>query len=246
LRIPPRLQPLKPRAAPFTTTTNLSAKPVKAKGPPPSSKTLLSKQKTQSNKVRIKKKVFVAPKPAYEEGERKMLRHRIVLSNTNAVPVELPEMTEELVGNLETAGSVFALTDTILDKLRALEVFETTQHWPFFHRPSTLIRTETTLIGVLLDNVDKLSKGEQLHLRYIIDGYYGSGRSILLLQAMTWALQKNWIVISIPNGKELSLPPWIYFGLLLLTFSSDGLGYWAYRIRVRCQFEFVVAASIYL
>lgn len=187
---------------------------MKAKGPPPSTKALLTKQKTQSNKVRIKKKVVAPAKPAYGEGERKMLRRRIVLSNPNAKPVELPEMTGDLAGNLDTAGSVFALTDTVLGKLQALEVFETKQHWPFFHRPSTLIRTETVLIGVLLNNVGNTLGGNQLHLRCILDGYYGSGRSILLLQAIAWALQKNWVVIPIPNGRAILLRFWFVSDIL--------------------------------
>ena len=47
--------------------------------------------------------------------------------------------------------------------------------------------------------------------RAVLCGPKGSGKSVLLLQAMTWALQRGWLVINIPNGiplaLKLSLPP---------------------------------------
>lgn len=44
------------------------------------------------------------------------------------------------------------------------------------------------------------AKGEERYARRILDGTKGSGRSILLAQAMNWAVQSGWVVISIPNG----------------------------------------------
>ena len=147
-------------------------------------------------------------KPAYEPGQRKELRKRIVLSNTNAIQVVLPTMTADLIGNKDAAGAMFALPsgeeDTTIDRLRALEAFQTKQHWPFFHRPCTLFRRETVEVGRLFERVmQREGTGENggVNERAILHGYHGCGRTILLLQAMTWALQKDWIVIAIPNGR---------------------------------------------
>jgi len=116
-------------------------------------------------------------------------------------------MTADLIGNEDAAGAMFALSsgeeDTIVDQLRALEAFQTKQHWPFFHRPCTLFRRETVEVGRLFERVMKresAGEDEGANERAILHGYYGCGRSILLLQAMTWALRKDWVVISIPNG----------------------------------------------
>lgn len=203
------IHPLKPRPHlhNFATTPPLSAKPLKPKGPSPSSKMKSGIQRTQSNKIRIKKAPIVTQKPAYEPGQRKELRKRIVLSNTNAAQVVLPAMAADLIGNEDAAGAIFALPsgeeDTIVDQLRALEAFQTKQHWPFFHRPCTLFRRETVEVGRLFERAMKREgAGEDggTNERAILHGYYGCGRSVLLLQAMTWALQKDWIVITIPNG----------------------------------------------
>ncbi|RPA95553.1 hypothetical protein L873DRAFT_1829757 [Choiromyces venosus 120613-1] len=214
LRTPPQVitHPLKPRPHlhNFTTTPPLAAKPLKAKGPPPGSKMNVEKQRSQSNKIRIKKKPITVQKPAYQIGQRKELRKRIVLSNTNAIPVVLPTMTADLIGNADAAGAMFELPseeggDTIVDRLRALEAFQTKQHWPFFHRPCTLFRRETVEVGRLLERVMKREGTEdgRVNERAILHGYYGCGRSILLLQAMTWALQKDWVVVAIPNAQDL-------------------------------------------
>ncbi|KAG0633227.1 mitochondrial ribosomal death-associated protein 3-domain-containing protein [Tuber brumale] len=211
-RTPYIIHPLKPRPRlhNFTTTPPLPAKPLKPKGPPPSSKMSPGKQRTQSSKLRIKKAPIVVQKPAYDVGQRKELRKRIVLSNTNAIPVVLPTMTSDLIGNEEAAGAMFALPggegDTIVDRLRVLGAFQTKQHWPFFHHPCTLFRRETVEVGKLLERVMKReAAGEdgKANERAILHGYYGCGRSILLLQAMTWALQKGWVVIAIPNAQDL-------------------------------------------
>jgi len=117
-------------------------------------------------------------------------------------------MTADLIGNKDAAGAMFALPsgeeDTTIDRLRALEAFQTKQHWPFFHRPCTLFRRETVEVGRLFERVmQREGTGENggVNERAILHGYHGCGRTILLLQAMTWALQKDWIVIAIPNGR---------------------------------------------
>lgn len=39
----------------------------------------------------------------------------------------------------------------------------------------------------------------------IIDGKHNSGKSVLLLQAMAWALERNWVVIAVPEARDLTL-----------------------------------------
>lgn len=164
----------------------------------------MAKQKTSSNKYHHKKKKrdIVSAKRLFETGERKVLQKNIVLSNTNAPVLPLPEMMLDICGKEETEGTVFQIPDSVLDSLKALGAFKTGQHWPYFQRPSTLVRKESVQIGKLILWIDagEVAKGEERCARIILDGTRGSGKSIVLAQAMNWAIQSNWVVIAIPNG----------------------------------------------
>lgn len=148
----------------------------------------------------------MASKPAYAIGQRKVLRKNIVLSNTNAPAVLLPEMSSEICGDENTIGGVFEIPGGVLDQLLALQTFKLGQHWRYFQKPSALVRKEGVEIGKLISWVNESGKeGEERCARRIIDGIGGSGKSIVLAQAITWALQSKWVVISIPNGMFLFL-----------------------------------------
>ncbi|KAI5847524.1 mitochondrial ribosomal death-associated protein 3-domain-containing protein [Tricharina praecox] len=138
---------------------------------------------------------------AYKEGERKQIRQRIVLSNTNAPPVNLGELTVEVSIHEPTVGSVFALAPHDVDKLRELQAFRRTQDWKFFYRPSTVMRKESLVLGEMLKEIQEGEKGACE--RVILSGPKGSGKSVLLLQAMSWALQREWVVINISNAHDL-------------------------------------------
>ena len=178
---------------------------------------------------------------AFKPGERKEMRNRIVLSNTNAPALDLPELAAELSIREEAVGTVFRFRDDDVDRLRALNAFRRTQDWKFFHRPSTVMRLDSLAMGRRLARIhgdeglgpeDHLVEGapsapsapstpatptrqwrrgatagnaDGKFQRAVLCGPKGSGKSVLLLQAMSWALQRGWLVINIPNG--IPLPP---------------------------------------
>ncbi|OAA61715.1 Ribosomal protein S23/S29, mitochondrial [Niveomyces insectorum RCEF 264] len=162
-------------------------------------------------------------------GERKAVRKRIVLSNSSALVVPgLTELTaEDLVAApvddgaaesaepaesvvptsaassstaVTTAPRVAALPDALVDQLRAVEAFKPTQSFPLFRRPSLLVRTETRALATQLRD----AAATQSTLRLVIDGPRIAGKSILLLQAQTYAFLHGWVVISIPEARELT------------------------------------------
>lgn len=198
--MPPRL-PL-PAVSPFlrpvlpvprralSTTASLFARPVK-KVPKAKSATGGVKQSLPRQKGPREER-----KAAYAIGERKTLRNRIVLSNTNAEPLDLPALSPELSSVPEAAGNVFVFPDAEIDKLRALHAFGRNQNWHLFAKPSSVLRRQTMELGEFMDSEGKDMRG------IVLDGYKGSGKSVMLLQLMTWALQKQWLVIDIPNGIE--------------------------------------------
>lgn len=203
----PRVFPTSGAAASFTTSSALLATPPKKANPQKGGnvknlKAIAAKQRASSNKFQHKRKKKDIPerKRQYLDGQRKIIKNTIVLSNTNAPAITLPEMAKELAGNPETENTVFEIPGSVVDKLRHIEAFKTGQHWPYFQKPGTLVRKESTEIGAMINAVNeaRLNKTE-LHERRILDGVKGSGRSILLAQAMAWAFQSDWAVISIPN-----------------------------------------------
>lgn len=262
----------------------------------------MAKQKTSTNKYHHKKKKrdIMPTKRLFEAGERKVLRRNIVLSNTNAPVLPLPEMMLDICGIEETEGTVFQIPDSVLDNLKALGAFKTGQHWPYFRRPSTLVRKGSVEIGKLISWINEgevtegdivkevaakgaVAKGEvaegdiaevevakeeavggevaggevaegdiveagaakgevanggERYATRILDGIRGSGKSILLAQAMNWAIQSKWVVISIPNGMPY-VPSVAQFnykfseGLVLLY--SAGSCIRPHRIRIRSR-----------
>ena len=64
------------------------------------------------------------------------------------------------------------------------------------------VTTPEVIPEVLIDELKKYKDlmGESRSGRRVITGPKGVGKSILLLQVMAWAQQRNWLVISIPNG----------------------------------------------
>jgi len=131
-------------------------------------------------------------------GERKALRKRIVLSNTNALEVDgMQDLSRDMSGRLEKmVGKVVGLEGSTVDGLRAVEAFKTTQGWGLFRRPGVLIREESAELGRRMVGVEK---GKET-LRVVVDGAKGAGKSMLLLQAMATAFVRGWIVLNVPEG----------------------------------------------
>lgn len=148
--------------------------------------------------LRIKKKAIVKTGRPPAPGERKAIRKRIVLSNSNAL--EVPTMVD-MTAKLDAAqvGTVIGLPGPLVDQLRAAEAFKTTQAWGLFRRPAMLIREESVEIAKMIQEVQEAKKTSVT----IIDGGRGAGKSMMLLQAMATAFLKGWIVLHIPEGRAL-------------------------------------------
>lgn len=131
-------------------------------------------------------------------GERKAFRKRIQLSNNSALPVQgLEELSAETMARAESKGKMFAIPDLVVDQLRALEAFKTTQTWNLFRRPHFLVRDETVeLMSRLESSTDKKEA-----LKCVLVGSKLSGKSIAMMQAMSYALMNDWVVFHVPEGK---------------------------------------------
>ena len=177
----------------FSTTPVSLASPIKAKKIGQDSNAPRKGVKS----LRIKKKgVQKSGKPP-APGERKAMRKRIVLSNTNALEVKgMQDLSNENMMDEQIRGTVVGLPDSLVNQLRAVEAFRTGQGWGLFRRPGVLMRGDSLEIAKALGDVGNRKKT----LRRIYTGERGSGKSIILLQAISVALLKDWVVVTIPEG----------------------------------------------
>ncbi|KAL6895611.1 mitochondrial ribosomal death-associated protein 3 domain-containing protein [Trichoderma longibrachiatum] len=191
LPVAPRIQPI--IIAAFSTTSLVSA------AAPPAIKS--RKDLPKKTKKTYKKKQNIVPVKKPGPGERKAFRKRIQLSNNSALPVTgLGELEAETMARAESAGRMFAVPDEVVDRLRALEAFKSTQTWNLFRKPHVLVRKETVeLMSRLEASVEKKEA-----LKCVLTGSRLSGKSLMLLQAMSYALLNEWVVIHIPEGQDLT------------------------------------------
>lgn len=134
----------------------------------------------------------------YPISEWRAARDRIVLSNTNALEVpDLQDFSTENMVDSRLNGQMLGLPVAMLDRLRALDAFQSRQNWHLFRRPATLVRKETTELGRL---VQKLSEKQGETALKVVTGEHWTGKSIYLVQAMTMALLNNWVVMNVPDG----------------------------------------------
>jgi hypothetical protein len=188
--VAPRIQPIMlSLAAAFSTSSFLSA------AAPPAVKS--RKDLPKKMKKTYKKKQNVVPVKKPGPGERKAFRKRIQLSNNSALPVTgIENLEAQTMAKEESSGKMFAVPDQLVDQLRALEAFKTTQTWNLFRKPHVLVRKETVdLMSKLEASVEKKEA-----LKCVLTGSRLSGKSLTLLQAMSYALQNEWVVIHIPEG----------------------------------------------
>ena len=130
-------------------------------------------------------------------GERKAYRKRIVLSNTNALPVNgMEDFSVENMCEQKSRGVVLGIPGDTVDQLRAVDAFKPTQAWGMFRRPGMLVRNETVEYAKLLEELQSQGKS----LRKVLVGERGSGKSLMALQAMTMAFLRGWTVMNIPEG----------------------------------------------
>jgi small subunit ribosomal protein S29 len=164
--------------------------------PPKRSGSLTGPPKRGARALQLKKKVRERTGKPPAPGERKALKKRIVLSNTNALEVEgLRDIDATSIADENITGHIVGLPGDIVDKLRAVDAFKTTQSWKLFRRPACLWRKDNAELGKLF------AKSQKDAVRRIIVGEGGCGKSVFLLQAMCMAFLKGWVVINLPDGK---------------------------------------------
>jgi small subunit ribosomal protein S29 len=113
----------------------------------------------------------------------------------------LETLTKDNMLSTEKMGEMLALEGTIIDRLRDVKAFKTTQNWNMFRRPATLMRQESIELG----NDFEAIKNEPRTIQRIITGDKKSGKSVLLLQAMSMAFLNNWIVINVPEAQDYTI-----------------------------------------
>lgn len=192
-------------AATWTQTTSFHTTAAQYKSPLLKKKVVApgsqpQKARRTSQSARLKKKIRERPKLP-PVGERKAQRRRIVLSSTNAIPISnMEEWSKENLTDEQYIGQVLALEGGLLDQLRDSRAFKTTQNWGLFRRPATLIREETVKLAKDMQEIEG-AKDEKKIVKHFVVGDRASGKSILMLQAMSMAYMKEWIVLNIPEGK---------------------------------------------
>lgn len=122
-----------------------------------------------------------------------------MLSNTNALEVQgMQDISAELIVDESLRGQVLGMPGSVVDRLRAVEAFKVTQGWSLFRRPAMLMRRDTLDFG---KEVEKISQKDPTKtVRRVFVGERGSGKTSMLLQAMTMAMLKDWVIINIPDG----------------------------------------------
>ena len=124
----------------------------------------------------------------------------------NALEVQgLHDMDVENMFDRRLEGQVLRLPGPIVDQLRAVEAFKPTQSWGLFQSPGTLMRRETVDMGKMIAEMSE-QEGPRKTVRRVFVGEKGSGKSMILLQAMTMAFLKGWTVINLPEGTTHLLP----------------------------------------
>jgi small subunit ribosomal protein S29 len=180
--------------APFSTTT-ANARPKKEAGKADGKSHVRAGKKLQLGKFKKEKAVDRGRAPA--PGERKAYRKRITLSNDNAIPVPwLTDLTPAALAHAANTGKILALPEETQEQLRASEAFKPTQCWGMFRKPAVLVRKESVELANRMND----SASNNQTMRLVLTGDKVTGKSLMLLQAMTHAFLNNWVVIHIPDG----------------------------------------------
>lgn len=221
----PRIQPALIAIAPLSTTSSLAAGPPSVK----SRRDIVKPTKKTFNKKRLGLDNVKKPAP----GERKAFRKRITLSSNSALAVSgLQTIEGGVLADAQNAATVVQLPDQIVDQLRALGAFRSTQSWGLFRKPHVLVRKETV---EMIAQMDKSVSSKEV-AKIILTGSRTSGKSTALVQAMSHALKNDWVVINIPEGMRLVIS---FLGHFLMNESnalpvnSPGPCHCSHRLRTR-------------
>ncbi|KAF2671533.1 hypothetical protein BT63DRAFT_478002 [Microthyrium microscopicum] len=154
--------------------------------------------------LKIKRDMRVKDATIGTPESRKAFRTRIILENTNANTVPgLDRLTAETAFAKESIGKVFTIPGNHIDALRLMGAFKRTQGWHNYKGPATLIRQETWYIGQRMNEISEAGLGAET-TRKVIIGERKSGKSVLILQALSMAMLREWVVINIPECRELT------------------------------------------
>lgn len=181
----------------FSTTSTLNALSIQQKSGRPNAPPTRGVKATYTPKKKKKPPPEKGKAPAV--GERKALRKRIVLSNTNALEVQgMEDISVESMLDESSQGKVFGIPGPVVDQLRAVDAFKVSQGWRLFRRPAMLVRNETFEYAKMIEKIS--AEDNKKTVRRVLVGERGSGKSLMQLQAMTMAFLKGWTVINIPEG----------------------------------------------
>lgn len=206
MRISPATKALRKATPTWTQTSSFHNTAIQYKSPLVKKKVIQpgssggNTRSRQSQSARLKKKGRDRPKLP-PVGERRAQRRRIVLSNTNAIPVSgMETWSKDNVAEEKYIGHMMALDGGLLDQLRDSRAFKTTQNWRLFRRPAVLIREET--VRIARDMIDVEDEGDKKVVKHLVTGERASGKSLLMLQATSVAYMKGWLVLNIPEGES--------------------------------------------
>lgn len=192
---------LRPAQNSFSTTAARTSSPVKVKKHSTTALAKIAAHRARgAGKLKIKKAAIAKTGKPPMPGERKAMRKRIVLSNTNALPVQMQDLDKEALVDKRLVGTVVGLSEKVVDSLRAVEAFKPTQGWGLFRRPGLLVREESVALSAKLAEAEDKKEA----FRMVLDGNRVSGKSMMLLHSMAAAFLRGWIVVNIPDGKPLT------------------------------------------
>lgn len=124
----------------------------------------------------------------------------------DATKVDLSPITPTIFTK-DHVGTVFETPANVVAQLYSLDVLERQSGYQYFSQIATVLRHPSVELAELLEQ-----DGSSRDRRILLDGAPGSGKSIAMLQAITFALQKKWVVISIPRAEALidSTYPYVF------------------------------------
>lgn len=124
---------------------------------------------------------------------------QLVTLNKDAPRVDV----DRISGNTfapDRQGTLFEVPEAIVQQLGKLEVLQPQQGFSSFAQLATVVRgCSVELVDALLG--EEVVKGGR---RAIVDGPAGSGKSIVMMQAIAAALAQRWVVVSIPRAESLT------------------------------------------
>ncbi|KAM0756006.1 hypothetical protein T439DRAFT_344926 [Meredithblackwellia eburnea MCA 4105] len=135
-----------------------------------------------------------------------------VLNEVTLPPPNIDLWPEFYPENVRTGevGRVHRFAQGTVNAFKAFTLPKTVQkEFAFVPTPSTVLRSSTVSLTKTLDAASSHSSKDS---RLLLAGSPGSGKSILLLQAASYALSQGWIVLYLPSATPLinSSTPHVY------------------------------------